>query len=156
MRALRSSLNSQLAGRKSARAVGKSARSPHARRTRLSVVSECEWWGGGRKEPPHRPFSRRSAVFGCAPARLNWPVSRGVRHADWSWRRARSLSATPVSSSHWTSCVVPKRTASNRSGRTNCTAPAQSSPTLADLRTRLSFLNFDEPKSAYTDFVGEG
>ena len=31
---------------------------------------------------PHRPFSSSRAVFGWAPARLNWPVSRGARQAE--------------------------------------------------------------------------
>jgi hypothetical protein len=43
---------------------------------------------------PHLPFSNRSAVLGCAPARLNWPASRAIRHAEWSSRKIRKRSAT--------------------------------------------------------------
>jgi hypothetical protein len=31
---------------------------------------------------PQRPRWNRSAVFGWAPARLNWPVSAAARHAE--------------------------------------------------------------------------
>jgi len=80
---------------------------------------------------PQRPFSKSRAVLGCAPARLNWPVSLGKRHAAGSSRSSRSRSAISASSSQSTRSAPPPCTSSSRSGRTNCTAPAQSSPTLA-------------------------
>ena len=46
-------------------------------------------------------------VFGSATAKLNWPVSRAIRQADWSCRNAPEPSATPASSSHSTSEVRP-------------------------------------------------
>jgi hypothetical protein len=47
-------------------------------------------------------LSKRSAVFGWAPAKLNWPVSRALRQADWSWRRRAKRSTKSVEDSHAT------------------------------------------------------
>jgi len=88
------------------------------------------WVVGVRPDgTPKRPFRSRNAVLGCAPARLNCPVSPGLRHAPWSSRSARSRAVMSPSVSHFTSSGLPSRNASTRSGRANCAAPAQSSPT---------------------------
>jgi hypothetical protein len=51
-------------------------------------VEFTRWWFENRcvgvrpEGTPQRPLCRSSAVFGWAPAKLNWPVSRAIRQAD--------------------------------------------------------------------------
>jgi len=55
---------------------------------------ECEW----SHAPEARPicyFRRERAVFGCAPARLNWPVSRGAP-GKWSSPRRGALRKSSI------------------------------------------------------------
>ncbi len=80
---------------------------------------------------PHRFPSKRSAVFGCAPARLNCPGSPTLRQAVPSRRRSRSRAATSPTLSHWIAPSPSRESRSSRSASTKRTAPAQSSPTCA-------------------------
>lgn len=92
--------------------------------------------------PPVRRCSRIAPDAGDRRSR-RWPASRC---ASWELRRsdsptARRRRATRTSTVHRPSaihCTDPGSSPSSRSGRTNCTPPAQSSPTAASRSKVLS------------------